>query len=121
VRSDLVAILDEFGGRLFEEMDYIQEGEMPSDLPSSTVISKMFISRIWQYTQRRVLTMEWITGTNLQVEAIRDQGIDALFGEGCPVFPAVAGTWFFHADPHPGNLLATRWQIVSGLWNDEPN
>jgi len=27
VRSDLVAILDEFGGRLFEEMDYIQEGE----------------------------------------------------------------------------------------------
>lgn len=113
IRSDLVAIMDEFGERIFEEMDYTQEGrnaerfaQLYGHLPD------IYVPRIyWQYTQRRVLTMEWITGTKLtQLEEIRKQGIDATYlveqGVQCSLRQLLEHG-FFHADPHPGNLLAT--------------
>jgi predicted unusual protein kinase regulating ubiquinone biosynthesis (AarF/ABC1/UbiB family) len=113
IRSDLVAIMDEFGERIFEEMDYTQEGrnaerfaQLYGHLPD------IYIPRIyWQYTQRRVLTMEWITGTKLtQLQEIRAQGVDAGYlvevGVQCSLRQLLEHG-FFHADPHPGNLLAT--------------
>lgn len=113
IRSDLVGIMDEFGARIFEEMDYTQEGrnaerfaQLYGHLPD------VYVPRIyWQYTQRRVLTMEWITGTKLtQLKEIRAQGIDASYlvdvGVQCSLRQLLEHG-FFHADPHPGNLLAT--------------
>lgn len=113
IRSDLVGIMDEFGARIFEEMDYTQEGrnaerfaQLYGHLPD------IYVPRIyWQYTQRRVLTMEWITGTKLtQPQEIRAQGIDAGYlvdvGVQCSLRQLLEHG-FFHADPHPGNLLAT--------------
>ncbi|MBF2051459.1 MAG: ABC1 kinase family protein [Leptolyngbya sp. IPPAS B-1204] len=113
IRSDLVGIMDEFGARIFEEMDYTQEGrnaerfaQLYGHLPD------VYVPRIyWQYTQRRVLTMEWITGTKLtQLQEIRAQGIDAGYlvdvGVQCSLRQLLEHG-FFHADPHPGNLLAT--------------
>ncbi len=113
VRSDLVGILDEFGSRIFEEMDYIQEGENAerfAELYGN--LKDVYVPKIyWEYTQRRVLTMEWITGTKLtQVEAISAQGVDARYlievGVQCSLRQLLEHG-FFHADPHPGNLLAT--------------
>ena len=113
VRSDLVAILDEFGGRLFEELDYIQEGENAERFAQLYgYLKDIYVPKIyWQYTQRRVLTMEWITGIKLnQAEAIREQGLDARYlvevGVQCSLRQLLEHG-FFHADPHPGNLLAT--------------
>ncbi|PIG90975.1 AarF/ABC1/UbiB kinase family protein [Gloeocapsopsis sp. IPPAS B-1203] len=113
VRSDLVAILDEFGYRIFEEMDYIHEGENAERFAQLYGhIKDIYVPKIyWQYTQRRVLTMEWIVGTKLtQAEAIRAQGIDARYlvevGVQCSLRQLLEHG-FFHADPHPGNLLAT--------------
>lgn len=113
VRSDLVGILDELGDRIFEEMDYIHEGEnaerffeLYSHLPD------IYIPKIyWEYTNRRVLTMEWINGTKLtQAQEIKAQGIDARYlievGVQCSLRQLLEHG-FFHADPHPGNLLAT--------------
>ncbi|MBW4657326.1 MAG: AarF/ABC1/UbiB kinase family protein [Drouetiella hepatica Uher 2000/2452] len=113
VRSDLVGIMDEFGTRIFEEMDYNQEGrnaerfaQLYGHLPD------IYVPRIyWQYTQRRVLTMEWIVGTKLtQPQEIRDQGIDPTYliemGVQCSLRQLLEHG-FFHADPHPGNLLVT--------------
>ena len=113
VRSDLVAILDEFGGRLVEELDYIQEGENAERFAQLYGhLKDIYVPKIyWQYTQRRVLTMEWITGIKLnQAEAIREQGLDARYlvevGVQCSLRQLLEHG-FFHADPHPGNLLAT--------------
>lgn len=113
IRSDLVGIMDEFATRIFEEMDYAQEGrnaerfaQLYGHLPD------IYVPKIyWQYSGRRVLTMEWITGTKLtQPEAIRAQGIDAGYlidvGVQCSLRQLLEHG-FFHADPHPGNLLAT--------------
>ncbi|NHC33885.1 ABC1 kinase family protein [Scytonema millei] len=113
IRSNLVDILDEFGYRIFEEMDYVQEGENAERFTEYYgYLPDIYVPKIyWQYTQRRVLTMEWITGTKLtQVEAIRAQGIDAQHiievGVQCSLRQLLENG-FFHADPHPGNLLAT--------------
>jgi predicted unusual protein kinase regulating ubiquinone biosynthesis (AarF/ABC1/UbiB family) len=113
IRSDLVGIMDEFGARIFEEMDYAHEGrnaerfaELYGHLPN------IYVPKIyWDYTQRRVLTMEWINGTKLtQVEEIREKGIDAAhlveIGVQCSLRQLLEHG-FFHADPHPGNLFAT--------------
>jgi predicted unusual protein kinase regulating ubiquinone biosynthesis (AarF/ABC1/UbiB family) len=92
LRSDLVSITDE----LAQLYDYIPEIYVP----------KIY----WEYTGRRVLTMEWVTGTKLtNIEAIQAQGIDATHlvevGVECSLRQLLEHG-FFHADPHPGNLLA---------------
>jgi predicted unusual protein kinase regulating ubiquinone biosynthesis (AarF/ABC1/UbiB family) len=113
IRSNLVSIVDEFAERIFEEMDYENEGrnserfgELYGAMPD------IYVPKIhWQYTARRVLTMEWIDGTKLtNLEEIEAQGIDATYlievGVQCSLRQLLEHG-FFHADPHPGNLLAT--------------
>ena len=61
-------------------------------------------------TSRRVLTMEWIDGVKLtNLEAVRGIGVDpddmVAVGVNCSL-QQLLEHGFFHADPHPGNLLA---------------
>ncbi len=113
IRSNLVSIVDEFAERIFEEMDYENEGrnaEKFAELYGS--MQDIYVPSIyWKYTGRRVLTMEWITGTKLtSLEAVAAQGLDATYlvevGVQCSLRQLLEHG-FFHADPHPGNLLAT--------------
>ena len=113
VRSDLKGILDELGARIFEEMDYIHEGENAERFAQLYGhIQDVYVPKIYrEYTNRRVLTMEWINGLKLtQTEEIRDLGINARYlievGVQCSLRQLLENG-FFHADPHPGNLLAT--------------
>ncbi|MEO3706485.1 ABC1 kinase family protein [Trichormus azollae] len=113
VRSDLVGILDELGDRIFEEMDYIHEGENAERFfELYGHIQDIYVPKIyWEYTNRRVLTMEWINGIKLtQTGEIKELGIDARYlievGVQCSLRQLLEDG-FFHADPHPGNLLAT--------------
>ncbi len=112
VRSDLVAIIDELAERIFEETNYNQEGRN-ADLFKELYgyIEEIYVPKIyWEYTGKRVLTMEWITGTKLtDIQAVQAQGIDATHlvevGVECSLRQLLEHG-FFHADPHPGNLLA---------------
>jgi predicted unusual protein kinase regulating ubiquinone biosynthesis (AarF/ABC1/UbiB family) len=113
VRSDLVAIMDEFGSRIFEEMDYQHEGQNAERFAELYGhLQDVHVPRIyWDYSGRRVLTMEWVAGTKLtNMEAIKEQNIDARHlinvGVQCSLRQLLEHG-FFHADPHPGNLLAT--------------
>ncbi len=114
VRSDLVAIMDEFGTRIYEEMDYNKEGENAERFHQLYGhLKDIYVPKIyWEYTGRRVLTMEWINGTKLtQLQSLAAQGIDAKYlievGVQCSLRQLLEHG-FFHADPHPGNLLATQ-------------
>ncbi|MEC4893197.1 MAG: AarF/ABC1/UbiB kinase family protein [Oscillatoria sp. PMC 1051.18] len=113
VRSDLVAIADELAHRVFDEMDYVQEGKNAEKFAELYgYLPEIYIPKIyWEYTARRVLTMEWITGTKLtNIVEIEAQNIDATHlvevGVECSLRQLLEHG-FFHADPHPGNLLAT--------------
>lgn len=65
----------------------------------------------WDYTSAKVLTMEWVEGVKLnEKEAIESQGLNVLdlvnAGIQCSLRQLLE-YGYFHADPHPGNLLAT--------------
>ncbi len=113
VKSDLVGIMDEFGARIYEEMDYTQEGRNAEKFQELYGhLKDIYVPKIyWEYTGREVLTMEWVEGTKLtKLLELRQQGIDPTYlievGVNCSLRQLLEHG-FFHADPHPGNLLAT--------------
>lgn len=153
-RSDLVAVVDEMVGHMFEEVDYIKEGynaerfaalfglRAPSKSERSSAINRQnhhYGSRssqmvrdfygnsgdgvvkvpkiYWEYSSKGVLTMEWIDGIKLtdrdsllasgfDIQHLVDQGVLSslrqLLEEG-----------YFHADPHPGNVVVTRDGVLA--------
>ncbi len=112
IRSDLVALIDELGIRVFEEMDYLNEAENAEKFRSFHLHnSKIAVPKIYkEITSRRVLTMEWIDGIKLtNLEGVKKLGIDPNkmidIGVQCSL-EQLLEHGFFHADPHPGNLLA---------------
>ncbi len=112
IRSDLVALIDELGKRVFEEMDYLNEAKNAEKFRKLHLHnSKIAVPKIYkETTSRRVLTMEWIDGTKLtNLEEVRKLGIDPdemiEIGVQCSL-EQLLEHGFFHADPHPGNLLA---------------
>ena len=112
IRSDLVALIDELGQRVFEEMDYCNEASNAEAFARLHAHNpRIAVPRIHhEATARRVLTMEWIDGVKLtNLEAVRQLGIDpddmVSVGVNCSL-QQLLEHGFFHADPHPGNLLA---------------
>ncbi len=109
---DLTLIVDEFGIKLFEEIDYLNEGRNAekfalnfSDDPTVKVPAIY-----WRYSSQRVLTLEWINGYKLtDTQSIKAAGLDT---DTLIEIGVVSGLrqllehGFFHADPHPGNLFA---------------
>ncbi|PNW83922.1 hypothetical protein CHLRE_04g215400v5 [Chlamydomonas reinhardtii] len=107
--TDVVALLDEWAARFFEELDYVHEGanserfaeQMRVDLPQVVVPRTYF-----EYTSRRVLTTEWLEGEKLSQSKADDVGTLVNVGVIC-YLKQLLETGFFHADPHPGNLIRT--------------
>ncbi len=113
IRSELVAIVEEFASKLFEEMDYMAEGANANKFAKLYGHLPIYIPQIYEeYTGRRVLTMEWIDGIKLtNLEKIKEAGLDGRklieIGVNCSL-RQLLDNGFFHADPHPGNLMAMR-------------
>ncbi len=114
IRSDLVALIDELGKRVFEEMDYLNEAENAEKFKLlHSHNKKIAIPKIYKNaTSRRVLTMEWIDGVKLtNLDAVKKLGINPnemiKIGVNCSL-QQLLEHGFFHADPHPGNLLALK-------------
>ncbi len=112
IRSDLVALIDELGKRVFEEMDYLNEASNAKRFKELHAHNpKIAVPKIYnKETSRRVLTMEWIDGVKLtNLEAVKELGINPNkmieVGVSCSL-QQLLEHGFFHADPHPGNLLA---------------
>lgn len=115
LNSDLPALLDEWAASLFKELDYRNEaanGTRFRELYSH--MEGIYVPEMdHKHTTRRVLVMEWVEGERLrsgsggygqlgseQDLALVDVGVrcslEQMLEEG-----------FYHADPHPGNLLKT--------------
>jgi predicted unusual protein kinase regulating ubiquinone biosynthesis (AarF/ABC1/UbiB family) len=111
IRSNLVGILDQFASRIFEEMDYTHEGQNAEKFAQfySQQPGIYVPSIYWQFTAKRVLTMEWVDGVKLtELDKIKALGFDSreIIGVGVECsLRQLLDRGFFHADPHPGNLL----------------
>jgi len=109
---DLTLIVDEFGIKLFEEIDYINEGrnaeKFATNFRNDPQVKVPVI--YWRYTNTRVLTLEWINGFKLtDTKSITAAGLDpeVIIQIGVTSgLQQLLEHGFFHADPHPGNLFA---------------
>ena len=109
--ADWSGMLREFDATIHEEMDYIKEGHhaerFRENFKSWRVIHVPKIH--WSHSTRRVLTMEFIRGTKvIDVTALRARRISPVKVNRLLIrsyLKQLLEDGFFHADPHPGNLL----------------
>lgn len=110
--DNLTIVVDEFGTKLFEEIDYENEGRNAEKFAANFQNDPgvKIPSIYWRYTSRTVLTLEWIDGIKLtDLDGIRSAGLDRdkLIKAGVSSgLRQLLEFGFFHADPHPGNLFA---------------
>lgn len=109
---DLSLIVDEFGTKLFEEIDYLNEGRNAERFATNFRDDpRVKVPAIyWRYTSTRVLTLEWLNGFKLtDTKSIIAAGLDPqqVIEIGVTTgLQQLLEHGFFHADPHPGNLFA---------------
>jgi predicted unusual protein kinase regulating ubiquinone biosynthesis (AarF/ABC1/UbiB family) len=109
--ADWAGMLREFDVTIHEEMDYAAEGKNAERFRenfknwTNVYVPKIF----WNATTSKVLTMEFIRGTKVtDLEAQQQQGIAPEKVNRLLIktyLKQLLEDGFFHADPHPGNLL----------------
>ena len=109
--ADWEGMLREFHTTIFEEMDYVKEGRNADRFRynfrtwRAVRVPKVF----WSHTNTRVLTLEFIRGTKvIDIDGLRANGISAVKVNRLLIrtyLKQLLEDGFFHADPHPGNLL----------------
>ncbi|MEE8507852.1 MAG: AarF/ABC1/UbiB kinase family protein [Myxococcota bacterium] len=111
---DLMPLIDELADCVPRELDFVNEGR------SAQTVAEFFKGRddiavpevYWPFTTRRVLVMDFVDGIKISdVDRLRGEGIDTrrvaqILVEAYCEQILVRG--FFHADPHPGNILVQR-------------
>lgn len=107
-RLDIVAIVDEFAGNFYQELDYNLECQNGIKIAEDMKrLPMVVIPRNYpQFTSRKVHTAQWVQGEKLSQSTADDVG--ALVNLGVITYlTQLLETGFFHADPHPGNMLRT--------------
>lgn len=109
--ADWDGMLREFHATIFEEMDYVKEGRNANRFRynfrtwRAIRVPKVY----WSHTTRRVLTLEFIRGTKVvDIETLKARRISPVKVNRLLVrtyLKQLLEDGFFHADPHPGNLL----------------
>ncbi len=108
---NLVGMLEEFGASVLREIDYGNEAYNAFRLSRNLAgLAGVRIPNVYlDYSTSRVLTMDFIPGVKItNLEAIDQAGIDRqMLAENTLRYMVkqLLVDGFFHADPHPGNLL----------------
>ena len=109
--ADWEGMLREFHSTIFEEMDYVKEGRNADRFRynfrtwRAIRVPKIY----WSHTNTRVLTLDFIRGTKVvDIEGLRANRISPVKVNRLLIrtyLKQLLEDGFFHADPHPGNLL----------------
>jgi predicted unusual protein kinase regulating ubiquinone biosynthesis (AarF/ABC1/UbiB family) len=109
--TDLRALYREFSRTVSEELDYHQEARNAEQFAAIFAEDPGVRAPavIPEYSTRHVLVLEWMDGIKItQLDALdaacvdRDRLANQLAGA---YFKQVLEAGYFHADPHPGNIL----------------
>jgi ubiquinone biosynthesis protein len=118
---DSGALVDEFARQIRQELDYRLEGRNAQSFHRNFAgDAHVHVPKVyWSYTRARVLTLEWLDGVQLaDVDTLAlslDERRDLAY--------LMTETWmtmifrhgFFHADPHPANILVLPETGTIGL------
>jgi predicted unusual protein kinase regulating ubiquinone biosynthesis (AarF/ABC1/UbiB family) len=109
--ADWEGMLREFYSTIYEEMDYVKEGRNADRFRynfrtwRAIRVPKVY----WSHTNTRVLTLDFIRGTKVvDLDGLKAHRISAVKVNRLLIrtyLKQLLEDGFFHADPHPGNLL----------------
>ncbi len=114
-----VQAVEEFAHSIRKELDFIHEAR------NAEIFARNFagdetirVPRVyWDYTTSHILTMEYIAGVKIaDLSGLDQAGLDrrALAWNGAKATLAqVFDHGFFHADPHPGNIIALPGNVIA--------
>ena len=119
LNTDLVGIVDAWGVRFVDELDYEREAgharQFSTSIAETPLSGAVFAPEpLSQLTTRKVLTTTWVEGKRLdhvadasaEGEARRRKKVAALCGVAMNAYlTMMLETGVLHADPHPGNLI----------------
>ena len=118
---DARALVDEFARQIRQELDYRLEARNAQTFHHNFAGDPhVHVPRVyWSYTRARVLTLEWLQGT--QIADIETTTLS--LEERREIAYLMAETWmtmifrhgFFHGDPHPANILMLEEAGTIGL------
>lgn len=104
-------LVDEFSRSITRELDYFLEARNAERFAANFADSDEVLvpGLYWQYCSRRILTMERLQGPTLNSPAVAELPLE----ERRAVAERLADCWFkqvfhdgfFHADPHPANIV----------------
>lgn len=119
---NLNAIIDEFERSLFKEIDFRQERQ--NVLRFAQIFDDddgIYVPKVYdEFCTKKILTLEFIDGVKISDVydsekyskddkiLIGKRGVDSFFKQ-------IFDNGFFHADPHPGNILIMKDNVVSYL------
>jgi ubiquinone biosynthesis protein len=118
---DTVAVVDEFARSIRQELDYRIEARNAEQFHRNFAgYPHVRVPRVyWTYSRSRVLTLEFLDGVQLRdLDLVR-----YTMSERRQIAYRIAETWmamifrhgFFHADPHPANILVLEPNDQIGL------
>ena len=121
VVSDPVAVIAEFDRSIHRELDFLSEGrnihrfgQMFADDP--TVLVPSFYPDL---SSSRVLVMDFVDGIKASnLEDLERKGLDrtVIAERGAQlILKQIFQYGFFHADPHPGNILVLEGNVIAPL------
>jgi ubiquinone biosynthesis protein len=118
---DARSLVDEFARQIRQELDYRLEARNAQAFHRNFASDpKVHVPRVyWTYTRARVLTLEWLEGTQLADVDLLPLTVD----ERRDLAYRITETWMtmifrhgvFHGDPHPANILVLEEAGAIGL------
>src|SRR4051812_24690043 len=118
---DARQLVDEFARQIRQELDYRLEARNAQTFHHNFAGDPhVHVPRVyWSYTRARVLTLEWLDGTQLADVDLLPLTLD----ERRDLAYRITETWmamifrhgFFHGDPHPANILVLEEAGSIGL------
>lgn len=112
-RYEVARIVEHFRGTLIQELDYLKEAHHLTEFRHNLAeFPRLIIPRVIEdYSTSQVITMDYVSGTKITalsgavlVDLDGDVLAEQLFRA---YLKQILVDGFFHADPHPGNLLLT--------------
>ena len=108
---DPVSIIEEFGKSLQREIDFYNEAVHIEKFEANFKGNEhIVVPRVYRdFSSKRVLTMEYIDGTHVsQMDLLKKKDVDTkkIADRGANLMlEQIFEHGFFHADPHPGNVM----------------
>jgi len=120
---DLIGLVEEFQESLQKELDYVAEGKNAELFNKNfSKNNKVYIPQVyWEYTTTSVLALEYIDGLKLSEADLSQREVLSFDPASLAnilvdaVLQMVLEDGFFHADPHPGNLVVLEENVLGLL------